>query len=150
MQTLAWVGAALAGLVVLGAILGPQDKAVSGAAASGRVAGVMPKDDALGLGDSDAIHQLRVSGVYCEWDGDHVHLHARFVNGLDAHVTVHVTPTYHLANAGEHGDGQDLSVGIDPGGSRVWDGDLGHPAGVESSGIPITTCSPSVSEVDLG
>jgi hypothetical protein len=157
-QTLAWLGVGFVAFLALGAIGSATSSKPGAAAASAasaasqparQTAGVMSKDT-LGFGDAEALKQLSIGQVWCSWNGNHVQLHAYFVNQLDAHVTVHVTPGYHLRNAGEHGDGQDLSVGIDAKASRDWTGDLGQPAGVSQSGIRITACTPSVSEVDLG
>jgi hypothetical protein len=103
------------------------------------------------IGDKQALRRMRVTKVYCGWAGGHVVLHAIFHNQLGAHVTVHVTPTYRLRNAGQHGDGvmDGQDVGVDAKSVRAWVGDLGSPAGV--SGSPrITKCLPELSSIDLG
>lgn len=130
--------------------------ASSGASSSpvtGKVPGVMHDDSlATTLGDAQALHKLSTSSVYCGWQDDHVVLHARFKNGLAAHVTIHVSPVYVLENAGKHGDGafNEKSVGVDAGASRDWLGDLGAPAGGVKAGTAITRCAPLVAYVELG
>ena len=104
------------------------------------------------LGDKQALKKLKTTHVYCGWQGDHIVLHARFKNGLAAHITVHITPTYVLKNAGKHGDGltSQQDIGIDAGAVRDWTGDLGAPAGGIRTGTTITKCVPRVASIDLG
>jgi len=102
-------------------------------------------------GDASALHAMHASNTWCQWIGDHVHQHVTLRNTLNAHVTVQISPSYDLKNAGTHGDGalDQKSAGVNAKATRQWDGDLGHPSGV--SGRPvITSCSATIEEVDLG
>lgn len=106
---------------------------------------------AAAAGDASALHAMHASNTWCQWIGDHVHEHITLRNTLGAHVTVQISPSYDLKNAGTHGDGalDQKSAGVNSKATRQWDGDLGHPSGV--GGRPaITSCSATVEEVDLG
>lgn len=115
--------------------------------------GAFVKDCTAVVGDNAACRALTVTHVTCAWDGDHVRVAATFANSLEAHVTVHVEPTYTLKNAGQHGDGLTnwTDVGVDAGATRAWTHDVGHPAGVK--GTPaIRVCNPrlALNGVELG
>jgi hypothetical protein len=69
---------------------------------------------------------------------------AHHVNGLAAHVTVHVEPAYDLKQAGAHGEGF-TNTGERRNRrntTRAWEAEL-DPAGIEDTQPAITKCRPS-------
>lgn len=148
--------AAIVGFMLVGAIAGCAEsskEAVTTSTSAPATRGVFVKDCSTVLGDQAACRALTVTKVTCRWDGDQIRVAATFANKLAAHVTVHVVPTYTLANAGQHGDGITnwTDVGIDAGATREWTHELGRPDGV--SGTPaIRACRPTLTlnGVDLG
>lgn len=144
-------GALLALLVVgiIGSAIGANDK--SSTPIRGKTWGHMGHDSlGVAASNSDAFNELSTYLVWCGWRGDHVVVHAVFSNGYGAGVKLDISPAYSLANAGEHGDSEDLSEEIPAGKMVTWIGDAGAPDGSPEPGTRITSCAPSINSVNLG
>jgi hypothetical protein len=109
------------------------------------------KPSTLYRGDKEALQPLKRGSVVCLWHRDEVQMRVTFVNGLDAHITIHVQPNYRIKRGGLHGDGLGSlkDMGVDARAKRRWTADLGKPEGVKA-GAPISECSPEINSIELG
>lgn len=160
---------AAAGLTLVGGVLagcGEEDTGASGegekpaAAANGadkptenlgpKVTGTMT-DSVFISGDAEARRNMRITKVFCRWNGDEVEVGATLHNSMATHVTVHIQPNYRLKRAGLHGDGigSVKDAGVDADATRVWSEKVGNPDNVDGKPA-ITSCEPELLGVDLG
>lgn len=109
------------------------------------------KDSLFVTGDAEARRNMKITNVWCRWNGDEVEIGATLHNTMATHVTVHIQPNYRLKRAGLHGDGVGSlkDAGVDADQTRVWSEKIGNPDNVDGKPA-ITECAPELMEVELG
>lgn len=114
-----------------------------------KLRGTVSIDPLAGIGSADqALNRLKWSQVWCGWHGSDVWVHVTWRNPMAENITVHWYSGFHLANAGEHGDSNEVSTHVPARGS-AWSVGVDKPEGVV--GRPrVTSCIPDVSGVDAG
>jgi hypothetical protein len=103
-----------------------------------------------GCTEDSARKKLDGSDVWCVWRGGRVHAHVVLHNGLNAHVTVNVSPDYSIKDGGDHGDsfGSDVPIGIGAQATVSADIDAGAPEGVPPN-AEVSKCSPKLQDIDI-
>ena len=137
------VAGGLAAAIALPAALqaGPKAKPVPGTI----------KASTFYAGDKEALQLLKRGSVVCLWHKDQIQMRVTFVNGMDAHITIHVQPNYRIKRGGLHGDGVGSlkDIGVEARAKRRWTADIGKPEGVKA-GTPISQCAPEINSIELG
>lgn len=129
--------------------------AVAGAAAQtmkppkGAVPGTFDRDCMFGCGDEELVRFLKVSNVWCKWDGEEFVVHLTLRNGSEAGIKVQVQPRYRIYRAGLHGDGfgSISDTHVDARGFKSWYIVKGKPKGVRPK-ARIKACIPRLYHVE--
>lgn len=114
----------------------------------GAVAGTFDRSCILGCGDKELVRFLKVSNVWCKWNGEDFVVHLTLRNTSDAGIKVKVQPRYRILRAGLHGDGfgSISDVHVDARGFKSWYIVKDKPKGVKPK-ARITACIPKLFDV---